>query len=187
MERRLSEACRANRQFRRPAGFALISVLVAALTAGCTSELDRPALPPIQAVHCPAGVRQSLPGFGDVNLEEATALVERVTKIVADPRYDGKTLGVISLLSSSGHAGYLLTQLREAIGEEGGPDRTISFGISSYPKHGTSGDTLMRAARSALEEARSLGGDRAVTFYSAENAIEERLRHDIDIEVLDAD
>jgi len=74
--------------------------------------------------------------------------------------------------------------VRDAIGQAGGPDRTISFGISSYPKHGTTVEALMHAARSALDEARGLGGDRAVTFYSAENTIAERLRSDIEIEVL---
>ncbi|HEX8052408.1 MAG TPA: GGDEF domain-containing protein [Thermoleophilaceae bacterium] len=74
--------------------------------------------------------------------------------------------------------------VRDAMGEPGGPDRTVSFGIASYPKHGTSPEAVMHAARHALGEARGLGGDRAVTFYSVENSIEERLRSDIDIEVL---
>jgi diguanylate cyclase (GGDEF)-like protein len=74
--------------------------------------------------------------------------------------------------------------VRDAIGEKGAADRTISFGIASYPKHGTSPEAVMHAARYALDEARGLGGDRAVTFYSVENSIEERLRSDVDIEVL---
>jgi diguanylate cyclase (GGDEF)-like protein len=57
------------------------------------------------------------------------------------------------------------------------PDaHTLSFGISSYPKHGAGPDALLHAARQALEEAQALGGDRAVTSFSAENSIEERLR-----------
>ncbi|MEU4424325.1 AAA domain-containing protein [Actinoplanes sp. NPDC024001] len=103
---------------------------------------DRPALPPIQTVHTPAGVRQPLPGLGDVNLEEATALVERVTKIVADPRYDGKTLGVISLLSSSGQANYLLTQLREAIGEDEIQARRLRVG-DAYTFQGDERDVVL--------------------------------------------
>jgi diguanylate cyclase (GGDEF)-like protein len=62
---------------------------------------------------------------------------------------------------------------------------TISFGIASYPKHGTSSEALMQAARYALDEARGLGGDRSVPIFSADDAIQERLRSDtIDIEVL---
>lgn len=54
--------------------------------------------------------------------------------------------------------------------------RTLSFGVASYPKHGSAADALLHAVRQALDEARSLGGDRAVTYFSAENSIEERLR-----------
>jgi diguanylate cyclase (GGDEF)-like protein len=53
---------------------------------------------------------------------------------------------------------------------------TLSFGVGCYPKHGTTGDALLHAVRQALDEARALGGDRAVTYFSAENSIEERLR-----------
>jgi diguanylate cyclase (GGDEF)-like protein len=62
--------------------------------------------------------------------------------------------------------------------------RTVSFGISSYPKHGTSADTLMQAARNALTEARDLGGDRAVAIFSADDAIQDRLRTHVDISVV---
>ena len=103
---------------------------------------DRPALPPIQAVHCPEGVRQPLAGYGDVNLEEATALVDRVTKIVADPRYDGRSLGVISLLSSSGQAAWLLEQLREAIGEDEIQARRLRVG-DAYTFQGDERDVVL--------------------------------------------
>ncbi|BAL86145.1 hypothetical protein AMIS_9250 [Actinoplanes missouriensis 431] len=103
---------------------------------------DRPVLPPIQTVFCASGVRQSLAGFGDVNLEESAALVERVTKIVADPRYDGRTLGVISLLSSSGQAAHLLTQLREAIGEDEIEARRLRVG-DAYTFQGDERDVML--------------------------------------------
>ena len=65
---------------------------------------------------------------------------------------------------------------------------TVSFGIASYPKHGTTSEALMHAARYALDEARNLGGDRAVPFFAAGDSIEERLRSDVvEIEVLAAD
>lgn len=73
------------------------------------------------------------------------------------------------------------TVVRERDAEE---RHTISFGIASYPKHGTSPEAVMQAARHALTEARELGGDRSVQFFSADDAIQERLRGDIDIEVL---
>jgi diguanylate cyclase (GGDEF)-like protein len=73
--------------------------------------------------------------------------------------------------------------VREAFADAPEP-QTLSFGVVSYPKHGTSPEALMHAARHALGEARELGGDRAVTFYSVENSIEERLRSDVEIEVV---
>jgi diguanylate cyclase (GGDEF)-like protein len=53
---------------------------------------------------------------------------------------------------------------------------TVSFGVASYPKHGAADDALLHAARQSLDEARTLGGDRTVTYFSTENSIEERLR-----------
>ncbi|MBW6432353.1 AAA family ATPase [Actinoplanes hulinensis] len=106
---------------------------------------DRPSLPPIQTVFCESGERRPLAGYGDVNLEEATALVDRVTKIVADPRYDGRTLGVISLLSSSGQAAYLLEQLREAIGEDEIQARRLRVG-DAYTFQGDERDVVLISA-----------------------------------------
>jgi diguanylate cyclase (GGDEF)-like protein len=65
--------------------------------------------------------------------------------------------------------------VRDRCGGEDGRS-TLSFGIASYPKHGAAADAIMHAVRQSLDEARSLGGDRAVTYFSAENSIEERLR-----------
>jgi diguanylate cyclase (GGDEF)-like protein len=73
--------------------------------------------------------------------------------------------------------------VRDSYAETAEP-HTVSFGVACYPKHGTSTEALMHAARNALAEARELGGDRAVTFFSAGDAIEERLRSDVEIEVL---
>ncbi|MEA2308528.1 MAG: hypothetical protein QOI65_814 [Thermoleophilaceae bacterium] len=65
--------------------------------------------------------------------------------------------------------------IRERCPDEHGPN-TMSFGVASYPKHGAASDAIMHAVQQALAEARALGGDRAVTHFSAENSIEERLR-----------
>ncbi|MFI1989984.1 AAA domain-containing protein [Actinoplanes sp. NPDC020271] len=103
---------------------------------------DRPALPPIRTEFCPEGARVNLPGVGDINPAEADALVDRITKIVSDPRYDGRTLGVISLLSSSGQAGHLLTQLREAIGEDEIQARRLRVG-DAYTFQGDERDVML--------------------------------------------
>jgi diguanylate cyclase (GGDEF)-like protein len=116
---------------------------------------------------------------GTIRLNDEAARVEGEQFAVVCPYTDEAGATIMAERAGS--------LIRDAIGEKDGPDRTISFGIASYPKHGTSPDAVMHAARHALQEARALGGDRAVSFYSVENSIEERLRSDVDIEVLVAE
>lgn len=54
-------------------------------------------LPPIRTVHVPDGVN---PGKTNVNIAEADRIVEQIERCAADPAYDGKTFGVISLLGT---------------------------------------------------------------------------------------
>ncbi|MGK5681083.1 AAA domain-containing protein [Actinoplanes sp. URMC 104] len=103
---------------------------------------DRPSFTPIRPVFLPDGVRQPLAGFGDVNVAEARALVEQVAAIVRDPRYDGRTLGVISLLSTSGQATYLLHLLREEIGEDEIQARRLRVG-DAYTFQGDERDVVL--------------------------------------------
>ncbi|WP_281419692.1 arginase family protein [Paractinoplanes toevensis] len=103
---------------------------------------DRPSLAPIRTVFLGDGVRQSLSGFGDVNVAEASALVAQVAAIVRDPAYAGKTLGVISLLSTSGQAGYLLHLLREEIGEDEIQARRLRVG-DAYTFQGDERDVVL--------------------------------------------
>jgi very-short-patch-repair endonuclease len=103
---------------------------------------DRPALDPVRTVFLPEGVRQPLQPYGDVNTAEAAALVDRVAAVVADPAYAGKTLGVISLLSTSGQATYLLERLREAIGEDEMQARRLRVG-DAYTFQGDERDVVL--------------------------------------------
>jgi arginase family enzyme len=103
---------------------------------------DRPSLAPLRTVFLPEGVRQQLSGFGDVNVAEAEALTRQIAEIVKNPEYDGKTLGVISLLSTSGQAGYLLHLLREAIGEDEIQARRMRVG-DAYTFQGDERDVVL--------------------------------------------
>ncbi|GGR73265.1 hypothetical protein GCM10010169_16600 [Micromonospora fulviviridis] len=105
---------------------------------------DRPAGigEPVIAVHVPGGIRQGVIGYGDVNVPEAEALVARVAAIVADPAYEGRSIGVVSLLSTSGQALYLLTRLREEIGEEEMERRRLRVG-DSYTFQGDERDIVL--------------------------------------------
>ena len=89
---------------------------------------DRPSFPPVRTVFLSDGVRQPLAPYGDVNLAEADALVSQVAAVVADPGYAGRSIGVVSLLSTSGQANYLLEKLREAIGEDEMEARRLRVG-----------------------------------------------------------
>jgi very-short-patch-repair endonuclease len=102
---------------------------------------DRPAFTPVRPVFVPTGVRQPLPAFGDVNVAEAEALVTQLAELVADPAYAGRTIGVISLLSTSGQAGYLLSRLRETIGEDEMEARRLRVG-DAYTFQGDERDVV---------------------------------------------
>ncbi|HEX9999127.1 MAG TPA: AAA domain-containing protein, partial [Actinoplanes sp.] len=103
---------------------------------------DRPSLAPIRTVFLPDGVREPLGGVGDVNTAEATALVAQVAAMVADPAYAGKTLGIVSLLSTSGQAGYLLSLLRAEIGEDEIQARRVRVG-DAYTFQGDERDVVL--------------------------------------------
>jgi very-short-patch-repair endonuclease len=102
---------------------------------------DRPAFTPVRPVFVPGGVRQPLPEFGDVNVAEAEALVTQLASLVADPAYAGRSIGVISLLSTSGQAGYLLSRLRETIGEDEMEARRLRVG-DAYTFQGDERDVV---------------------------------------------
>ncbi|MEH0823175.1 MULTISPECIES: AAA domain-containing protein [unclassified Micromonospora] len=97
---------------------------------------------PVVAVHVPEGIRQDLSTYGNVNVAEAEALVAQVVAIVAEPAYAGRSIGVVSLLSTSGQALYLLTRLREEIGEEEMERRRLRVG-DSYTFQGDERDIVL--------------------------------------------
>jgi hypothetical protein len=103
---------------------------------------DRPSLDPIRTVFCSTGVREPLSPYGDVNLSEASALVAQLTALVTDPAYAGKSIGVISLLSTSGQAALLLERIREAIGEDEMERRRLRVG-DAYTFQGDERDVVL--------------------------------------------
>ena len=115
---------------------------------------------PVQIHYVSNGFQQGT-GSKVTNPPEANALVERIVQCVKDPRYAGKTMGVISLLARS-QAQYVEDLLREAIGPEEMAKRQLICG-DSYAFQGDERDviflSLVRAASSneaimALTQAR---------------------------------
>ncbi|HKT04436.1 MAG TPA: AAA domain-containing protein [Rugosimonospora sp.] len=105
---------------------------------------DQPAGigPAVSAVYVPGGMREELAEFGEVNVPEAEALVTRLAGIVEDPAYAGRTIGVVSLLSSSGQAAYLQHRIREQIGAEEMERRELRVG-DPYTFQGDERDVVL--------------------------------------------
>jgi hypothetical protein len=105
---------------------------------------DQPAGigPAVSAVYVPGGLREQRQEFGEVNVPEAEALVTRLAGIVADPAYAGKTIGVVSLLSTSGQAAYLQQRIREEVGAEEMERRELRVG-DPYTFQGDERDVVL--------------------------------------------
>ncbi|GLZ79466.1 hypothetical protein Afil01_42730 [Actinorhabdospora filicis] len=86
-------------------------------------------LDPVIPVHVPDGYTRGT--RGKVNPPEADAIVDQIVKCIADPRYDGKTFGVISLLGQAAdQAKYIEGKLLEAIGPKEWEARRLRCGIA---------------------------------------------------------
>ncbi|WP_309486365.1 AAA domain-containing protein [Streptomyces griseoaurantiacus] len=84
-------------------------------------------LPPVRAVHVENG--EAL-GANDrlVNPAEAEALVDAVVRCCADPAYEGKTMGIVSLRGAKGHLTELENLLAERLDYEQREQRRIRVG-----------------------------------------------------------
>jgi putative nucleotidyltransferase with HDIG domain len=79
---------------------------------------------------------------------------------------------------SDDHGAYVLAErVRGVLDDEFGHDRpplTISFGVATFPLHGQTADSLLRAADQALYAAKTLGSDRTVISSAEVSGILER-------------
>jgi diguanylate cyclase (GGDEF)-like protein len=111
---------------------------------------------------------------GDALLREVAAFIQSNTRgedIAC--RYGGEEFTLILPGASLEDSTRRAEQLREAIATiqvrhrgKRLPAVTISLGVSIYPLHGTSDDTIMKAADSALYQAKAAGRDRVVIASS---------------------
>jgi hypothetical protein len=154
---------------------------------------DRPVGlgPPVVAVPVPDGRRELLPDHGQVNVAEAEALVARVAAIVADPAYRGRTLGVVSLLSGSGQAAYLLHRLREEVGADELERRALRVG-DPYTFQGDERDIVLISMVVATADG-EIGAFTKRDFHRRVNVAASRGRdqlwvfHSVDLADLTAD
>ncbi|MBM9509317.1 AAA domain-containing protein [Actinacidiphila acididurans] len=84
-------------------------------------------LPPVRTVYVPDGEAVGADARL-VNTAEAEALVDAVVRCCADPAYEGKTMGVISLRASKGHVAELENLLAERLDYEEREERRIRVG-----------------------------------------------------------
>lgn len=108
-------------------------------------------LEPLRSVHVTGGHRQ---GSGDsvTNTPEAKTLVEHVNACVNDPRYDGMTMGVISL-QGKGQAKLIENLLVKSIGVEEMQERRLVCG-NPYSFQGDERDVIFLSMVAAEGETR---------------------------------
>jgi very-short-patch-repair endonuclease len=137
---------------------------------------DRPAGlgAPVTAVPVPDGHRSLLPDYGQVNLPEAEALVARAAEIVADPAYQGRSIGVVSLLSGSGQAAYLLHRLRAELGADELERRALRVG-DAYTFQGDERDVVLISMVVASAD-REIGAFTKRDFHRRVNVAASRAR-----------
>ncbi|MER7394880.1 AAA domain-containing protein [Streptomyces sp. NPDC000151] len=84
-------------------------------------------LPPVRTVYVEKG-EASGNNTRLVNIAEAEALVDAITRCCADPAYDGRTMGVISMRASKAHLTELENLLAERLDYEQREERRIRVG-----------------------------------------------------------
>ncbi|QCD59673.1 AAA domain-containing protein [Streptomyces hawaiiensis] len=84
-------------------------------------------LPPIRTVYVETGEAVGA-NTRLTNVAEAEALVDAIVRCCADPAYDGKTMGVVSLRASKGHLTELENLLAERLDYEQREERRIRVG-----------------------------------------------------------
>ncbi|GIJ56092.1 AAA domain-containing protein [Virgisporangium aurantiacum] len=130
---------------------------------------------PVVAVHVGEGVRQHVPPFGEVNVAEADALVERVGLIVDDPAHAARSIGVVSLLSSSGQAMYMLDRIRDRIGAEEMHRRRLRVG-DPYTFQGDERDIVLLSMVVSANDPRRPGAFTKRDYHRRINVAASRAR-----------
>lgn len=111
-------------------------------------------LEPIRTVHIADGYEQGS-SSNKVNPAEADAIVEQVLKCLADPQYDNKTFGVISLIGSR-QAQQIQSRLLDAVPPKEWEARQLRCGDAAAFQ-GSERDVMFLSMVSAPDEERRLG------------------------------
>ena len=125
-------------------------------------------LEPIKAVHVTDGYERGT--TAKVNPAEVDAIVDQIEKCLADPRYDGLTFGVISLLGHRAGQGHRDQALLERIPPEEWAARDLRCGDAA-DFQGSERDVMFLSMVAAAEPGRRLG---ALTAETVRPALQRR-------------
>jgi diguanylate cyclase (GGDEF)-like protein len=105
---------------------------------------------------------------GDGYLQKfAQLLTAGKRRIDSAARMGGEEFALL-LPDTDEHGGFVIAErMRHAVRDIFAPERvgvTVSFGVASYPRHGTTGDQLLMAGDQALYVAKELGRDRTAIY-----------------------
>ena len=118
--------------------------------------------PPVAAVHVSGGYQVGK-GSRSVNSPEIEAIVNKVQQIHCDPAYEGKTIGIISLIGDA-----QAREIEKRLVREFGPDKMEARQIvcgNAYAFQGDERDVMLLSMVSAPEEFRRI---RAMTDATAQ-------------------
>ena len=116
-------------------------------------EVSADRLAPFKIVHTPYAYQDT--GVSKVNRGEADALIEKLQECLTDPRYAGKTFGVISLLSSSKQADYIQSQLMKTLPTDAWEEHQLRVG-SPAEFQGAERDVIFLSMVSSKDENKRL-------------------------------
>jgi diguanylate cyclase (GGDEF)-like protein len=125
----------------------------------------------------------AIDGFDQVPPRERKPLLAKVgasigrTKrdIDSAARLEDDEFALVATYTDERGAAVLAERARANLAEDLEGSVTMSLGVVSHPRHGTTAETLIRAAREARAEAVRLGGDRNLVAISTANSIESRV------------
>ena len=102
----------------------------------------------------------------------ATVLREILRDVDSVARYGGEEFFVLMPETTADAAANMVERARALLAKHRPPAGavTLSFGVAAFPTHGVTDEALIRAADSALYEAKRSGRDRVVVARSAERA-----------------
>lgn len=136
-------------------------------------------LPPVRTVYVEDG---EAAGGNDrlVNAAEAGALVDAVVRCCADPAYEGKTMGVISLRGAKGHLTELENLLAERLEYEQRAERRIRVGDAEDFQGDERNVMFVSCVNSATTAARTVpGGFNGKTYEQRLNVAASRAQDQV--------